>query len=98
MTSGRACRCKPLLIATYNPDEGPLREHLLDRIAINLNADVPATFEQRVEAVKVAQDFQDNPSQMLEEAEELSEQLRTRVRLLHAPALSRPTEIGRAHV
>jgi magnesium chelatase subunit D len=40
------------------------------RIAITLSADVPMSFEQRVEAVAAAERFQNFPTQVLDESRE----------------------------
>ena len=69
--------CKPILIATYNPEEGVLREHLLDRIAIALSADSVLSLEQRVEAVNQVIDFTSSPQNFIDAYEGDLDSLRT---------------------
>jgi len=68
--------CRPLLIATFNPEEAELREHLMDRIGVTLSADAePLEQEERLEAVKRALKFSNDPQALIKEFEETSDSM-----------------------
>jgi magnesium chelatase subunit D len=71
--------CKALFIATYNPEEGALREHLLDRIAIALSADSVLGLDQRVEAVEQVISYSRSPQEFLQQYNEDIDGLKTQI-------------------
>ncbi|HJN36549.1 MAG TPA: magnesium chelatase ATPase subunit D [Prochlorococcaceae cyanobacterium Fu_MAG_50] len=71
--------CRPLLIATYNPEEGAIRDHVLDRFAMALSADQLISTEQRVEITEAVlahgQSTDDFAARWAEETDALATQL-----------------------
>ncbi|AAP99365.1 Protoporphyrin IX Mg-chelatase subunit ChlD [Prochlorococcus marinus subsp. marinus str. CCMP1375] len=73
--------CRPLLIATYNPEEGAVRDHLLDRFAIVLSADQIISNEQRVEITESALAFGFSTKEFSKKWDEATQALATQLLL-----------------
>lgn len=71
--------CAPILVATYNPEEGALRQHLLDRMAIVLPAMADLSLDDRLEVVSRATRYGDRPAQFLAEYAADLEDLKTQI-------------------
>jgi magnesium chelatase subunit D len=89
--------CRPTLIATFNPEGGDLRDHLLDRIGICLSADAePLTLEQRIDAAEIANRFSSDPDAVEAEAAETQEGMKET--LVFARAFIKDVTISRAQI
>jgi magnesium chelatase subunit D len=73
------CRC--LLIATFNPEEGAVRDHLLDRFAICLSANQVLQLEQRVEISRSAMEHAETSDSFRAKWQEDSDALATQLLL-----------------
>ena len=73
--------CRPLLVATYNPEEGSLRPHLLDRMAMVVPVGQELSLEERREIVQRATQFVDASESFLAEHQAELEEIRTRILL-----------------
>ena len=73
--------CKPLLIATFNPEEGAMADHLLDRFAIALCADQTVSTAERVLITETAIDYAENSTAFRRQWQEESDAIATQLLL-----------------
>ena len=73
--------CQPLLMATYNPEEGAVRDHLLDRFAMALSADQIVSSSDRVGITADAIAYAENSESFREKWQEETDALATQLLL-----------------
>ena len=73
--------CKPLLIATFNPEEGAMADHLLDRFAIALCADQTVSTAERVLITETAINYAENSTAFRRQWQEESDAIATQLLL-----------------
>ncbi|MBW4698790.1 MAG: putative cobaltochelatase [Aphanocapsa lilacina HA4352-LM1] len=71
--------CAMVLLATFNPEEGELREHLLDRIAICLPAEAQLSLEDRLAVVDQARGYARDPAAFVAAHRSEIEELQTQI-------------------
>jgi len=74
--------CRPLIVATWNPEEGPLRPHLMDRLAVVLSTEVEQVYtnlDERIVAVDSSLSFSEGAEKAVEEAKEDLQTMETRL-------------------
>ncbi|CAM9767635.1 unnamed protein product [Ascophyllum nodosum] len=72
--------CKPLVIATFNPEEAELRDHLLDRLAVALSVDAsPLDMNQRIQAVDDVLEWGSIDEMSLKAIEDEEDNVKTRI-------------------
>eukprot|EP00929_Paragymnodinium_shiwhaense_P016047 TRINITY_DN124189_c0_g1_i1.p1 TRINITY_DN124189_c0_g1~~TRINITY_DN124189_c0_g1_i1.p1 ORF type:complete len:872 (+),score=261.87 TRINITY_DN124189_c0_g1_i1:76-2691(+) len=87
--------CRPLVIATWNPEEGVLRPHLLDRLAVALNTDIQTVYAdigERVMAVSSTLDFTSKGNQGVVDSKEETDSIATQ--LLFAREFLKDVEVS----
>ncbi|MCY3536171.1 MAG: magnesium chelatase ATPase subunit D [Cyanobacteria bacterium MAG IRC3_bin_20] len=79
ISTSHPCRC--LLLATYNPEEGPVRDHLLDRFAMAISADQLLTQDNRAGVVATVLDATRDPRGFREQWQQQTDAMATQLLL-----------------
>lgn len=68
-----------ILLGTMNPDEGELRAQLLDRFGLSVNLDTEITIDERMEIVRLREDFDRDPETFVDSFQEQQLQLKQNI-------------------